>query len=440
MITKASELLSRFIDAEREKLKGVAMPHMPTLGSAYEEITKQGIDSKFVIPKFLNLSVVSGFIEVDGKMLSEQIDCMLVEGSGKQYGITNQYIYDIEHVLCIFEVKKTLNKSDYLDAFEHLGKIRSKFAEYFEKKLLDDSFEPDISHARIAFSQITGKMAPEFYSGIHNLSKADGMLFYTLVQEQHAPISIVHGYDGYKTESGLRGAFVKIIEERSKISGAGLGVPSFPTLVTSNNFCIIKGNGHPYLAIRDGKSWVAVLSTRHNPAKIILELIWSKISSHFNVRMPFGTDLDMEVLVPLLIAEPQRIGDKLGWVYKSIEYKENRLARDETTAWEPEKLGPAEMSAINIMFAKGGYLPLDKEMADFLIKKYNCHIDQVVFNLTNSRIFAKDGGFLRPISNMTHVLSNVDDSGYVANDRNRFDAWCVQQSIEPTYMNMFFLD
>ena len=37
------------------------MPHMPTLGSAYEEITKQGIDKEFAIPKSLNLRSRQGF-------------------------------------------------------------------------------------------------------------------------------------------------------------------------------------------------------------------------------------------------------------------------------------------------------------------------------------------------------------------------------------------
>lgn len=88
MISKASELLELFIKNETEKLMGINMPHMPTLGSAYEEITKQGIDQRFTIPKSLNLKVVSGFVSIDNEMLAEQIDCMLVHGEGKQYGLT----------------------------------------------------------------------------------------------------------------------------------------------------------------------------------------------------------------------------------------------------------------------------------------------------------------------------------------------------------------
>jgi hypothetical protein len=440
MITKASELLSRFIEEEKKKLTGVVMPHMPTLGSAYEEITKQGIDKQFVIPKSLDLRVVKGFISIAGKMLPEQIDCMLVEGEGMQYGLTDQYICDIDRVLCIFEVKKTLTKGDYKDAFEHLGSIRKQYAEYFERKL-KDGFKPDISSARKAFAQITGEMAPTEYLGMHHLPSNEAMLFYTLVQEHHAPVSIVHGYEGYATEKGLRSAFMDILEERFQLGGKGSGVPSLPTLVTSNNFSLIKGNGHPYLAIKDDHSWVVLMSTRHNPARIILELVWAKISRHFKIDMPYGEDLDLESVAPLLIAKPVDNGGQVGWAYHSIEFKEKTLQRDELNAWEPAKVGPAEMSVINIMFVYGGYLPLNSDLDGYLIKEYNQTLAQVTHNLIQTRIFAKTGECLRPVTAVTHVLTNEDgESGYVALDRDRFDAWCKAHSIVPAYMNMLFLE
>ena len=99
MIEKASELLEKFIKAESEKLQGIKMPHMPTLGSAYEEVTKQGIDSEFTIPKYLDLRVVSGFISIGDEMLPHQIDCMLVHGDGRKYGLTEQYIYNVDPTL-----------------------------------------------------------------------------------------------------------------------------------------------------------------------------------------------------------------------------------------------------------------------------------------------------------------------------------------------------
>lgn len=440
MISKASELLELFIKEETKKLAGIKMPHMPTLGSAYEEVTKQGIDKGFAIPKHLDLSVVSGFVSIGGEMLPEQIDCMLVHGLGERYGLTGQYIYDIENILCIFEVKKTLKKADYIDAMDHLASIRRKFADYFEHKLIQDGYEPDITSARRYFSQITGKAAPEHYSGIHGLSKSDGILFYCLVQESLAPVSIIHGYDGYKTESGLRKAFVDILEEKKIETGAGIGIPSIPSLVTSNQHCLVKGNGVPFLAIKDKDEWVAVFSTRHNSAKLILELIWSKISCRFDIKMPWNDGLHMDSIEPLLIAKALQVEDNAGWMYNTIEFKEKHLKRDDNNAWEPARLGKAEVSAINIMAMRGGYLPLDEGMDEYLRDKHKTSIDEVSESLILTRLFMKDGEYIRPINAHTHIVTLDDNTGYVSSERGRLDLWCDQNGIPPHYVNLVFLE
>jgi hypothetical protein len=440
MISKASELLELFIKEETKKLAGIKMPHMPTLGSAYEEVTKQGIDQNFAIPKHLDLSVVSGFVSIGGEMLPEQIDCMLVHGKGIRYGLTDQYFYDIENILCIFEVKKTLKKADYIDAMDHLASIRRRFAEHFEYKLIHEGYEPDITAARSHFSQITGKVAPEYYSGIHGLPDDDGILFYCLVQESLAPASIIHGYDGYKTESGLRNAFIDILEEKKNENGAGFGIPSIPSLVTSNQHCLVKGNGVPFLAIKDNNEWVAVFSTRHNSAKLILELIWSKISCQFNIKMPWDDGLHMDNIEPLLVAKAVRVEDKAGWMYNSIEFKEKRLKRDDNHVWEPATISKAEMSAINIMAMRGGYLPLDKGMNEYLITTHQATMDEVSQNLILTRLFMKDGEYIRPIHNVTHIATLDDDTGYASSERDRFDLWCEQNGVAPNYLNIVFLE
>lgn len=440
MIRSASDLLEIFIKEETEKLAGIKMPHMPTLGSAYEEVTKQGIDKNFAIPKHLDLMVVSGFVSIGDEILPEQIDCMLVYGQGEQYGLTKQYIYDIEDILCIFEVKKTLKKADWIDAIDHLAGIRRKFADHFEQKLVRDRYEPDITSARRHFSAITGKIAPEHYLGIHELSESDGILFYCLVQESLAPVSIIHGYDGYKTESGLRNAFIDILEEKKAETGVGFGIPSIPSLVTSNQYCLVKGNGVPFLAIRDKNEWVAVFSTRHNSAKLILELIWTKISLRFGIRMPWNDGLHMDSIEPLLIAKAVREKNKAGWMYNSIELKEKRLMRDDNDVWEPAAIGSAEMSAISIMAMRGGYLPLDKGMNDYLMAEHQVTIDDVFQSLILTRLFMKDGNYVRPIHNLTHIVTLDDDSGYAASERDRFDLWCEQNGIPPNYLRIVFLE
>lgn len=438
MIRKASELLGEFIELEKRKLDGFDMLHMPTLGSAYEEITKQGIYQDFAIPKGLDLRVVSGFISIGGEMLAEQIDCMLVHAQGERYGLTQQYNYDINNVLCIFEVKKNLRKADYVDALHHLAKIRRKFADNFEERLINEGYKPDITNARRRFSQLTGKVAPEEYLDIHHLSKADGILFYALVQESLSPITIIHGYEGYKTESGLRSAFLDILEEAWK-NGAGWGIPSIPTLVTSNNFCLVKGSGIPFLVVQNKNEWVSVFSTRHNSAKLILELIWSKIGEYFNAKMPWNDGLHMDSVQPLLIAEAREVDQAAGWAYRTVEFNEKHMVRGDDNLWSPSRLGKAELSAINIMAAQGGYLPLDNGMNEYLTKNHDLTVAQVSDALILTRQFMRDGEFIRPIYPRTYVITNDDETGFVASEIERFDLWCAENGIEPNYMSIYFM-
>lgn len=440
MITKASELLELFIKEETEKLAGFDMPHMPTLGSAYEEVTKQGIDKKFSIPKFLDLSVVSGFISVGGEMMPEQIDCMLVHGSGEEYGLTKQYIYEIENVLCIFEVKKTLGKKEYKDAIEHLAGIRKKFARNIEHRLINEEYEPDIFSARRHFAQITGKTAPERYGGIHSLPEDEGVLFYCLVQESLAPVSIIHGYDGYRTEKGLRTAFIDILEEKKLKDGSGFGIPSIPSLVTSGQYALIKANGVPFLAVRGKYEWVSVVSARHNVAKLILELVWSKISSFFGINMPWGDGLHMDNIEPLLISKAIRADEKVGWMYNTLELKERHLTREDDVFWEPSPLTAAEVSAIQIMAMRGGYLQMDDGMNDYLNRKYKISTEEVANSLISTSLFMKDGEYLLPIHSITHMVMNDDGSGYVCSERERFDLWCEENGIAPHYTSLVLMD
>ncbi|WP_313903294.1 DUF6602 domain-containing protein [Ectopseudomonas mendocina] len=408
------------------------------MGSAYEEITKQGIYQDFAIPKGLDLRVVSGFISIGGEMLAEQIDCMLVHGQGERYGLTQQYKYDINNVLCIFEVKKNLRKADYVDALQHLAKIRRKFADNFEERLINEGYKPDITNARRRFSQLTGKVAPEEYLDIHRLSKADGILFYALVQESLSPITIIHGYEGYKTESGLRSAFLDILEEAWK-NGAGWGIPSIPTLVTSNNFCLVKGSGIPFLVVQNKNEWVSVFSTRHNSAKLILELIWSKIGEYFNAKMPWNDGLHMDSVQPLLIAEAREIDETAGWAYRTVEFNERHMVRGDDNLWSPSRLGKAEISAIHIMAAQGGYLPLDNGMNEYLTKNHDMTVAQVSDALILTRQFMRDGEFIRPIHPRTYVITNDDETGFVASEIERFDLWCAENGIEPHYMSIYFM-
>ncbi|WP_407221340.1 DUF6602 domain-containing protein [Enterobacter kobei] len=439
MFDKASELLEQFIAIESREVSKMDMPHMPTLGSAYEEITKQGIDQEFIIPKGLNLKVVSGFISIGDKLLKQQIDGMLVHGEGKQYGRTSEYIYSIDQVLCIFEVKKTLNKSDYIDAFDHLRIIRSEYSEYFESKFQDPDFEPDISVASKHFSQITGRNAPTCYGDIHSLSKSDGILFYSLVQETLAPCSIIHGYGGYTTEAGMRNAFLDILTDKGEVSGNGLGVPSLPTLVISNHISIVKANGMPFLGISHDRQWAALVSMRANSARIMLEIIWSKISMFFDVKMPWGDDSKIENMAPLLYAIPLEKENEVGWLYKSVELKESELkVREVVKEWQPERIDKDIQTVFYRMMFNGGILDINALAG---IAADNDEEESVLLlKLEKTFLFKRDEEYIRPITPLLIMVEDDNENCYLSSSREHLDVWCDKYDISKNYMQLMIME
>lgn len=46
------------------------------------------------------------------------------------------------------------------------------------------------------------------------------------------------------------------------------------------------------------------------------------------------------------------------------------------------------------------------------------------------------GDALKPINNMTLVLSLEDGSGYVASERDRLDKWCEINNVSGSIMNI----
>lgn len=439
MINEATELLTAFVQQEENNLIGVDIPHMPTLGKAYEEITKHAINKKFVIPDGLDLNIVSGFIKVGEEQIPNQIDCMLVKGMGLRIGLTDEYICDIENVLAIFEVKKTLNKDDFIDAYEHLAVLRKKYSEYFSNKMDSMGERPDISVASEIFSKITGRCGPNDYDGIYHLSEEDQILFYSLVIEQLAPVTIIHGYGGYKTEKGLRDSFLEYLDEENYIKNLSKkkiekekkkgdktsmirGINSMPTLITSNSFSLVKFNGLPYTFINTNKSdWAVIASCRENQLGLMLELIWSKISISFDVSMPWGDDDQLEPLVPLLFAKVLKKEEQLGWYYRSFEVSSQKLNKHLKAEYKPLKISFGALLIVRIMsFSGTGFTINDKYKKEFEDK--GLIIEDAVTELVATSYFAINKNFLYTIHHRTYICDQ-DDFGYVDSQFKRVENW-----------------
>jgi hypothetical protein len=434
MIKNASEMLTAFIAAEREKVDSIDMPHMPTLGSAYEAIANAGIENSFVLPPNLDLRVVSGFISG----IPNQIDGMLVRGEGQRYGLTDQYIYPIEQVLCVLEVKKTLNKADLVDGISHLAAVQRLFVQNFSARYeAGEHFEFDL--ARESFEKITGRAGPRSSAGISALSPTEQLIFGILARQLYAPITVLLGFDGYSTERGLREAMLDIVESNAG-PDSNASPDILPSLITAGSFTLVKCTGRPYLACGAEDEWVVLASARHNVARILLEFLWTKISMFFNVRMPFGLDMDHENLKELLLAKGVILDGKVSLHLRSASFSEKYLQRPAVTLWQPAKLSSAAVYLAESASFLGGCLQLNKSLGEYIKKNHCIELGQAITELVKTNVFSINDDLLQVVSSRALIASFDDGTGYADLDGERLQSWCDEQGLEPYYVRFLMLD
>ncbi len=434
MIKNASELLAAFIAKERENAESFSMPHMPTLGSAYEAIAKHGIDQQFVLPPNLDLRVVSGFIEG----LRNEIDAMLVRGEGRRYGLTDKFFYPARQVLCVLEVKKTLSKAAFEDGLGHLaGVLRHCLSDFSARFDSDEAL--DFSHARTSFEQLTGRIGPQDDREADNLPTRDRLLFGVLARQIYAPVTVLLGFDGYAKEHGLRKAMLDIMEAQIG-TNSDVSPELLPSLITAGTFSLVKCTGQPYLIAGPEDGFVVQASARNNVARNLLELLWTKISVVCDVRMPFGPDMDFESLKELVVARGTSRNGQLGFEMGAYEYSEKELLRPEVTEWVPTKLSAAAVSMAELLSFKGGVLELDLSLSEFVQRKHQAPVDAVVQELLNTQTYCRSNSELRAIGTGASVAALADGTGYACRDEVRLELWCKQQGLDVTFISHILVD
>lgn len=252
-----------------------------------------------------------------------------------------------------------------------------------------------------------------------------------MVQETNAPASIIYGYGGYKTEGGMRNAFADIIEEKDH-SYKEIGIPYIPTLVTTNGFSIIKGNGIPYvMTVDDGKDsrrWVPLFSSKYNTAATLLEIIWSKISLYNNYDMDFGDDLVQENILPLVVAAPKVKENCIGWEYEVIQYSEKLLKeRPSSSQWVPKEVNKIidevflELQCSNLM------LSIDA-IAD-IAKQFDMTYQTILYEIKSCQFFKEVSGVYTLIRPNLALLQSGNKL-YLTYDINRLISWCRSNQVD----------
>jgi hypothetical protein len=410
MIKTISEMLHAFMRAESKKLGEYELKHAPSIGVMYEGLSSNILNK--AIPDGLDLRVVGGFVvDAQGK-LSGQIDCMLVTGAGERIPYSSSYKWPVWDVLAVIEVKKNLYGAELKDSFLHLRQV----AESFNAWLFADTDEKrtfSLGPSTRAFETISGYCAPG-YAERKSLPDALQLIYHTLVAEQLAPVLIVFGYDGYKSEASLREGLLKFLDEQGV--GPRNGVPSFPHQITCNGNSLVKLNGQPYMEPMNGDYWTFYASTQSNPLWVMIELIWTKISNRFGIQMPWGEDLDVEVFSRLMTAKAMVNGEVGGWIfnYTSKTPDDDKSARH--APWTPTIVSSTQFVIFQQLCSTNQVDITEPEFVRF-VSKDGRGVDEFVTELRSTGLVALDGHLLR-LTTAELATAIIPDDGYVVAENN----------------------
>ena len=409
--------------------------HGPTIGDMYEGLTKK-IVSKALFEN-TDIKVVSGFIRNADGDITRQIDCMIVVGDGEQIPNTMDYIYKINQVIMVIEVKKSLYSKELSDGFENLRSVYKvkKSDHNVRLNLIDD-----------AFRAMVGKPVPK-YENVEKLSIREQMIFHSLVVEAMLPIRVIFGFEGFSTEQSLRNKFIEYmdkncmrsfenntLEEAEEMLNSddylkdrsdvkyGYGVVSLPNLIIAGDNSLIKTNGMPYALISNGSEYTCLMASyRRNPLLLLLELLWTRLTYYYDLPSDvFGEDVEQEGLAPLLYAT----GTKNGWIYHFDNMDEKSIQfYDQDKPWEPIILNQNEFILLNILCT------IEKMRVDDINKYVDCNTEEIVRDLNNKRlIYEDDHGYIHFLSQ--ECICAVDpEYGYVAGDNKdgRFMFWIKER-------------
>lgn len=380
MLTSLATILRELQQVEAAKLAKENITHAPTIGAMYEGLTRELLDR--VIPSAIDVRVVSGFVEGHDGKLGPQTDAMLVTGAGKPVPYTSDFVWPIQNVLAVFEVKKNLYGADLDDAFLKLRTINEMFATYVQSK--HPQF--DIAPAFSAFARLTGRY-PRNREEVAQLPEQLQYFYHLLVTEQVSPIRVILGYEGYVDEDGLRRGFSNYLEQ-NKGTPRGFGLGSFPDLIICRNNSLLKMKGQPYIAPLVEGWWVAVVSNNENPLRILLELIWTRLSNQFKRYFPMDDTLQMERLAPFLLARLARHGDAVGWEYQHHELDKKELASIGSIQWAPPEVDDNEWVILQDVARRGELDIRDPDFRDWA-RKENFDPDGIIANLVADRLLAR---------------------------------------------------
>lgn len=345
----------------------VCIKHGPTIGAMYEGLTKE-LMNKAIFEDF-DLKVCSGFISNSNELMSKQIDCMIVRGLGRKIPYTGNYIYDIDQVVAVIEVKKNLFAKEVHLAYENLFSI---------KNIVQPNKDMPIDRLEQSYENVTGRKLPSD-DEVKKLPEYEQNLYHALVVESYLPVRIVMGYSGFSTEKAFREGFVNYIFSHQNMKG--YGITSMPSLMVAGSNSIIKTNGLPFgISDRNRKcgEWIAMGTSNESPLFFVLYLIWTRLYYLFpdlTEDIFDNTEIEMN---PLLKC---RCSSK-GWEYTVIDAE---LQDTTERGWEPVEISLMS-NALLKMIERGRTIKIDDvDVIDVCSENGEC-LEDIIEDLKFKRV------------------------------------------------------
>ncbi|RWB19920.1 MAG: hypothetical protein EOQ40_17460 [Mesorhizobium sp.] len=422
MITSFAEFLEQLQEKEAAILAGQSVTHGPTIGDMYEGLTRELLER--AIPEQLNVRLVDGFVlGVDGK-LSHQTDAMLVMGDkGERIPKTDQWIWPIEDVLAVFEVKKSLFGNQLVDSIEKMRIVSLQ-----QKELMaSERKRVKLGPSKEAFARLMGRFPS--VGELEDFQGAGGEILRTIAHEQLAPVRIVFGYEGYADETGLRKGFLDALRDAP---GGIAGPAVLPNLIVCRKNAILKMNGHPFVSpVGDDGRWNLFGSTRAAPFALLLELIWTRLGNEFNAQFPIDDSLTKEVIAPLLAGEVVTDGSVRGWMFHYSMLSKKQLADTPADQWEPFAV-TLEEYVIFGMAMNGGGLDLNDQSLQEGAAQSGLNLKAFADRLVAARLFswvAPD--VAHPVNDTIHTSVTPDGNFWLSDNQKLLGLWSQQYVPKP---------
>lgn len=417
MITSLSQFLDQLQEKEAAILAEQPVTHGPTIGDMYEGLTRELLER--AIPEELNIRLVDGFvIGVDGKH-GHQTDAMLVMGErGQRIPKTDQWIWPIEDVLAVFEVKKTLFGNQLVDSIEKMRVVSLQ-----QKELMaSERKQVKLGPSKDAFARLMGRFPTA--GELEDFQGVGGEILRTIAHEQLAPVRIVFGYEGYADETGLRKGFLDALRDAPE----GIAGPAvLPNLVICRKNAILKMNGHPFISpVGDDGRWNLFGSTRTAPFALLLELIWTRLGNEFNAQFPVDDNLVKEVIAPLLAGEVVIDGSARGWMFHYSTLSKKQLADTSPDQWEPVSVTLEEHVIFGMAMDLGGLDLNDQSLQEGAVQS-GLDLKVLADRLVASRLFSWVAvDVAHPVNDTIHTAVTPDGNFWLSDNQRLLGLWSQQ--------------